>query len=75
MKFSSLLPLKSNYKEQMLRRMFRPKREQVTERRREMHNEEFHNLYSSLNITVIISRRKSLVGRVARMGREMHAIS
>jgi hypothetical protein len=68
MKPVSLLTLKSNYTEQLLRRIFGPKREEVTEGLRKLHNEEFHNLYSSLNITVIISRRTSWVERVARMG-------
>jgi hypothetical protein len=33
-----------------------------------LHNEELHNLYTSPNIGVIISRRLRFAGHVARMG-------
>jgi hypothetical protein len=58
----------------VLRRIFGPKRDEVTGDRRKLHNEELHNLYSSPNIiTIINSRRMGWVGHVARVGRRgMH---
>jgi hypothetical protein len=47
----------------------RPKRDGVTGGWRKLHNEELHNLYSSLSIIRIIkSRRMRWAGHVARMG-------
>ena len=55
----------------MLRRIFGPKRDEVTGERRRLHNEELNDLYSSSNIVrVIKSRRMSWAGHVARMGEE-----
>jgi hypothetical protein len=34
----------------VIRRMFLPKRDEVTGERRTLHSEEFHNLYSMSNI-------------------------
>jgi hypothetical protein len=42
----------------MLRRIFGPKRDEVTGGWRKLHNEELHNLYSSLNITRITKSRR-----------------
>jgi hypothetical protein len=58
----------------VLRRIFGPKRHEVTGGWRKLHNEELHNLYSSPSIIrKIKSRRKRLVGHVALMGRRgMH---
>jgi hypothetical protein len=54
----------------VLRRIFRPKRDEVTGDWRKLHNEELHNLYSSLNvIRTIKSRRMKWAGHVARMGK------
>jgi hypothetical protein len=54
----------------VLRIIFGPKRDEVTEGWSKLHNEELHNLYSSPSIIrVIKSRRVSWVGNVARMGR------
>jgi hypothetical protein len=54
----------------VLRRIFGPKRDEVTGGLRKLHNEEVHNLYSSPNIIRIIkSRRLRWAGHVARMGR------
>jgi hypothetical protein len=53
----------------LLRRIFGPKRDEVTEKWRKLHNEELNNLYSSTNIVQVIkSRRMRRVGHVARMG-------
>jgi hypothetical protein len=53
----------------VLRRIFVPKREEVTGDWRRLHNEELHNLYTSSNvIRVIKSRRMRWAGHVARMG-------
>jgi hypothetical protein len=51
------------------RRIFGPKRDEVTGEWRKLHNEEFHDLYSSPSIIRIIkSRRMRWTGHVARMG-------
>jgi hypothetical protein len=52
-----------------LRRMFGPKRDEVTGKWRKLHNEELNDLYSSPTIVrVIRSRRMGWTGHVARMG-------
>jgi hypothetical protein len=54
----------------LLRRIFEPKRDEVTGGWRKLHNEELHNLYSSPSkIRMIKSRRTRWAGHVARMGR------
>ena len=53
----------------MLRRIFGPKRHEVTEEWRRLHNEELYVVYSSRNIIwVIKSRRLGWARHVARMG-------
>jgi len=53
----------------VLRRIFGPKRDEVTGERRKLHNEEFNDLYSSPNIVwVIKSRRMRQAGHIAYMG-------
>ena len=55
----------------VLRRIFGPRRDEVTGELRRMHNEELNDLYTSPNIVwVIKSRRKGWAGHVARMGEE-----
>ena len=55
----------------MLRRIFGPKRDEVTGECRKLHNEELKGLYSSPNIVrVIKSRRMRWAGHVAHMGVE-----
>jgi hypothetical protein len=54
----------------VLRGIFRTKRDEVTGEWRKLHNEELHDLYSSINIVrVIKSRRIKWAGKVALMGR------
>ena len=53
----------------MLRRVFGPKRDEVTGEWRKLHNEELNNLYFLPNILrVVKSRRMSWTGHVARVG-------
>ena len=55
----------------MFRRIFVPRRDEVTGEMRRLHNEELNDLYSAPNIVrVIKSRRMRLAGLVARMGEE-----
>jgi hypothetical protein len=58
----------------VLRRIFGPKRDEVTEGRRKLHNEELHNLYSSPSIIRMIkSRMMRWAVHVARMGDKRNA--
>jgi hypothetical protein len=55
----------------VLRRIFGPKRDEVTGEWRKLHNEELHNLYSSPDIIrQVKSRRMMWAGHMARMGEE-----
>jgi hypothetical protein len=59
------------FENRVLRRIFGPKRDEVTCEWRKLHNEERHDLYSSPSIIRIIkSRRMRWEGHVARMGRK-----
>jgi hypothetical protein len=62
------------FENRLLRRIFEPKRVEVTEEWRKLHNEEFRDLYSSPSIIRIIkSRRMRWVGHIARMGEKRNA--
>jgi len=53
----------------MLRRIFGPKKGEVTREWKKLHNEELNDLYSSPSIVrVIKSRRMRWTGHVTRMG-------
>jgi hypothetical protein len=46
------------FENRVLRRIFEPKRDEVTGGWRELHNEELHNLYSCPNIIRMIKSRR-----------------
>ena len=57
------------FENRVLRRVFGPKRDEVTGEWRKLHNEELSDLYSLPNIVrVVKSRRMRWAGHVARMG-------
>ena len=57
------------FENMVLRRIFGPRRDEVTVEQRRLHNEELNDLYSSPNIVRIIkSRRMRWAGHVVRMG-------
>jgi len=58
-----------------LRKIFGPKRDEVTGECRKLHNEDLNDLYSSPNIVRMIKfRRRRWAGHVARMGGEERCI-
>jgi hypothetical protein len=59
------------FENKVLRRIFGPRRDEVTGEWRKLHNEELHNLYSFPDIVrPVKSRRMRWAGHVARMGEE-----
>jgi hypothetical protein len=59
------------FENRVLRRIFGPKRDEVTEERRKSHNEELHNLYPSPDINRHIkSRQMRWAGHVTHTGEE-----
>jgi hypothetical protein len=57
----------------VLRRLFGPKRDEVTGEWRMLHNEELNDLYSLPNIVRVVKSRMRWAGHVARMGEEKGA--
>ena len=58
------------FENRVMRRIFRPRREEVTGEWRKLHNEELNDFYCSANIILAIkSRRMKWVVYVARIGR------
>jgi hypothetical protein len=62
------------FENRVLRRIFGPKRDEVTGEWRKLHNKELHDLYSSPSIIRIIkSRWMRWAGHVARMREKRNA--
>jgi hypothetical protein len=58
------------FENMVLRRIFRPRRDEVTGEWRRLHNEELKDLYCSPNIVRVIKWRMRWAEHVARMGGE-----
>ena len=59
------------FENMVLRRIFGPRRDEVTGKLRRLNNADLNDLYSSPNIVrVIKSRRMRRAGHMARMGEE-----
>ena len=59
------------FEDRVLRRVFGPKRDEVTEEWKKLHNEELRDFYSLPNIVRVVKwRRMRWLGHVARMGEE-----
>jgi hypothetical protein len=59
------------FENRVFRRVFGPKRDEVTGEWRKLHNEELNDLYSLPNIVrVVKSRQMRWAGHVARMGKD-----
>ena len=67
--------LTAGFERRVLRRIFGPKRDEVTGLWRKIYNEELNDLYCSLNIVrVIKSRRMRWAEHVACMGRGVNSV-
>jgi len=65
------------FENRVLRKVFGPKRDEVTGEWRKLHNEELNDLYSlPNNVRVVKSRRMRWAGHVARVGedRRVHRV-
>jgi hypothetical protein len=63
------------FENRVLRRIFGPKRNEVTGEWRKLHNEELNDLYSSpTTVRVIKSRRIRWTGHLARMGKGVYKV-
>jgi hypothetical protein len=59
------------FENRVLRKVFGPKRDEVTVEWRKLHNEELNNLYSSPSIVRVVKlRRMRWAGHVAHMGKK-----
>jgi hypothetical protein len=59
------------FENRVLRKLFGPKRDEVTGEWRKLHNKKLNDLYSSPNIVRVVKpRRMRWAGHVARMGEE-----
>jgi hypothetical protein len=62
------------FENRVLRRIFGPKRDEVTGGWRKLHNEELYNLYSTQSIIKIFkSRRMRWAWHIARMGEKRNS--
>jgi hypothetical protein len=62
------------FENKVLKRIFGPKRDEVTGELRKLHNEELHDLYSAPSIIRIMkARRMRWAGHVARMREKRNA--
>jgi hypothetical protein len=62
---------KGVFENRVLRRVFGPKRDEVTGEWRKLHNDELNDLYSLPSIVRMVkSRRMRRAGHVARMGKD-----
>jgi hypothetical protein len=61
------------FENRVLRRIFEPRRDEITGEWRKLHDEELHDLYCSPNIMHVIKSRTRWAGHVGRMG-EMRGI-
>jgi len=58
------------FENMVLRRIFGPRRDEVTREWRRLHNDELNDLYSSPNIVRVIKSRMIWTGHLARVGEE-----
>jgi hypothetical protein len=59
------------FENRVLRRIFGPKRDELTRGWRKLHNDEMRDLYSSPStVKMVKSRRMMWVGHIVRMGEE-----
>jgi hypothetical protein len=62
------------YENRVLRKMFGPRRDEVTGKWRKLHNEELRDLYSSPSIIRIIKSRRTRCGACSTNGGEEECV-